>query len=96
MTYGELVFGVAKSERRLAAEVSHREIIETLPILPLTRDAGEVYGELRATLGAAGQLIGGNDLWIAAHALAEDLVLVTNNEREFRRIKSLKIENWTR
>jgi tRNA(fMet)-specific endonuclease VapC len=41
-------------------------------------------------------MIGGNDLWIAAHALASNLILVTNNEREFRRVPDLKIENWTK
>jgi tRNA(fMet)-specific endonuclease VapC len=47
-------------------------------------------------LESKGQSIGNNDLWIAAHALAAGLTLVTNNEREFRRIRELKIENWAR
>jgi tRNA(fMet)-specific endonuclease VapC len=42
-----------------------------------------------------GQMIGNNDLWIAAHAKAAGLTLVTNNEREFRRVRGLKVENWT-
>jgi tRNA(fMet)-specific endonuclease VapC len=52
------------------------------------------YGRIKETLRAKGQIIGENDLWIAAHALAEDYILVTNNTREFKRIKGLKIENW--
>jgi len=71
-------------------------LLQVLRVVPLTPKVGEVYGELRATLASAGAIIGGNDLWIAAHALAENLVLVTNNEREFRRIKGLKVENWAR
>lgn len=96
VTYGELVFGVAKSSDRSRSEVSHREIVRTLSILPLPAPAGALYGELRASLAGSGQIIGGNDLWIAAHAMAEDLILVTNNEREFRRVRGLKIENWAR
>jgi tRNA(fMet)-specific endonuclease VapC len=60
--------------------------------LPL--QAGECYGAIRAALGVNGEMIGNNDLWIAAHAKAVGLTLVTNNEREFRRIHGLKIQNW--
>jgi tRNA(fMet)-specific endonuclease VapC len=52
------------------------------------------YGAIRAALEAKGEIIGSNDLWIAAHAKAAGLTLVTNNEREFRRIRGLKIQNW--
>ena len=51
--------------------------------------------EIRAALESRGEMIGGNDLWIAAHAKAARLVLVTNNEREFRRVPDLKVQNWT-
>ena len=56
--------------------------------------AGEFYGAIRASLEARGEIIGNNDLWIAAHAKAAGLTLVTNNEREFRRVQGLKIQNW--
>jgi tRNA(fMet)-specific endonuclease VapC len=56
--------------------------------------AGEIYGERRAELAKKGQGIGNNDLWIATHAMAQGLTLVTNNVKEFRRIRGLKIENW--
>jgi tRNA(fMet)-specific endonuclease VapC len=55
------------------------------------RDSGQ---PLRAELEAKGDTIGNNDLWIAAHAVAAGLTLVTNNEREFRRLRGLKIQNW--
>jgi len=56
--------------------------------------AGEFYGSIRAALEAKGDMIGNNDLWIAAHAKAAGLILVTNNEREFRRVQGLEIQNW--
>ena len=56
--------------------------------------AGETYGTLRAELEMKGEMIGNNDLWIAAHALASRLTLVTNNEKEFQRVRGLRIENW--
>lgn len=52
------------------------------------------YGEIRALLERAGTPVGSNDLWIAAQAIAKDLILATNNVRESKRIKGLKIENW--
>ncbi len=52
------------------------------------------YGDIRAELEAAGQPIGANDFLIAAHAYALGLTLVTNNTREFTRIRGLKVENW--
>src|SRR6266404_5641572 len=58
------------------------------------RAAAEAYGTMRAELERKGQMIGNNDLWIAAHAKASGLTLVTNNEREFRRVRGLKVENW--
>jgi tRNA(fMet)-specific endonuclease VapC len=51
-------------------------------------------GAIRAKLETDGEMIGHNDLWIAAHARAAGLILVTNNEREFRRIRGLAVENW--
>ncbi len=65
-----------------------------LPVLPLPAEAGAAYGQIRAGLERRGERIGGNDLWIAAHALADNLILVTNYEREFRRVSGLSIENW--
>ena len=71
-----------------------RELITLLPALPMPETAAETYGSIRATLEAKGETIGNNDLWIAAHALASNLTLVTNDEREFRRVPGLKVQNW--
>jgi tRNA(fMet)-specific endonuclease VapC len=94
ITFGELLYGVAKSSQPAAAIQQLRQITSFLVVLPLPEPAGHLYGELRAGLESKGRLIGHNDLWIAAHAKAAGLILVTNNEREFRQISGLKIENW--
>jgi tRNA(fMet)-specific endonuclease VapC len=94
ITYGELFYGAAKSVQRVAALERLRELVRLLPALALPEDAGETYGSIRAELESRGEMIGNNDLWIAAHALAAGLVLVTNNEREFRRVRGLKVQNW--
>ena len=95
ITYGELLYGAAKSQQRVAAFERLRELVNLLPALSLPETAAEAYGMIRAELEAKGETIGNNDLWIAAHALASGLTLVTNNEREFRRVRGLKVQNWT-
>ncbi|VAW40922.1 hypothetical protein MNBD_CHLOROFLEXI01-1575 [hydrothermal vent metagenome] len=62
--------------------------------MPYDKAAAHAYGIIRAVLEKQGQPIGREDLLIAAHALAADLTLVTNNEAEFRRIPDLRVENW--
>jgi tRNA(fMet)-specific endonuclease VapC len=94
ITYGELILGTEKSVGRNSALKDLQELAALIPILPLPADAGAFYGTILATLEARGEMIGSNDFWIAAHAKALDLTLVTNNEREFRRVAGLKIENW--
>lgn len=95
IAYGELLYGAAKSaQRQLALERLH-ELVQVLPALPLPQNAAEAYGTIRAELETKGEMIGNNDLWIAAHALASGLILVTNNEKEFRRVRGLKVQNWT-
>ena len=94
ITYGELLYGVEKSRLREQAVRQLTELASLLPVLALPAPAGACYGEIRAALEAKGEIIGNNDLWIAAHAKAAELTLVTNNEKEFRRIVGLKIQNW--
>jgi tRNA(fMet)-specific endonuclease VapC len=94
ITFGELLYGAAKSAQRTAALERLRELIRLLPALALPESAAEKYGTIRAELESKGEMIGNNDLWIAAHALAAKLTLVTNNEKEFRRVRGLKVQNW--
>ena len=94
VTYGELRIGAEKSgdpRARLATLDAMRAIVSVRE-LPVT--AGETYGEVRAYLERRGELIGPNDLWIAAHARSSGLTLVTSNEREFRRVPGLVVEKW--
>lgn len=97
ITYGELMYGAAKLvlPPPQAAE-QLQEFLDMIEILPLPIEAGRKYGTIRALLESKGQTIGNNDLWIAAHAICADLIVVTNNEREFRRVPDLKVENWTK
>jgi tRNA(fMet)-specific endonuclease VapC len=95
ITYGELSYGVSKSSQKAKALAQLEELMQDIPVETLDSRAAQAYGEIRATLEKQGRLIGNNDLWIGAHALALNLTLVTNNEREFQRIPGLAIENWT-
>ena len=89
----ELRYGCAKKgSPRLQARVE--DILATIPVLPLEVPADADYGRQRAQLEASVQPIGGNDLLIAAHALALGLTLVTHNTREFSRIAGLQVEDW--
>ena len=94
ITYGELVYSAEKSQFREQALRQLAELAGLLPVMELPMRTGEFYGSIRAILAAEGSMIGNNDLWIAAHAKAAGLILVTNNEREFRRIQGLEIQNW--
>ena len=94
ISYGELAYGAAKRGHRPSDLAQLRELSELLPSLPLPEASAKIYGTIRAELESKGEVIGNNDLWIAAHALASGLILVTNNEKEFRRVRGLKIQNW--
>lgn len=94
VTLGELRHGAEKSQAREKAVSVLTQLISSINVLELPVDAGVQYGQIRAALEKKGQIIGNNDLWIAAHALASGLILVTNNVREFARIDNLTIENW--
>lgn len=96
IVYGELCFGQAASSRPAEAGAHLAALLETIQVLPLPLDTAVRYGEIRAHLERMGRPIGANDTWIAAHALAANLILVTNNEREFRRVPRLRVENWVK
>jgi len=94
ISYAELINGARKSARVEANIAKLMALAETLRVLPFDIDAATVYGTVRSRLERQGQVIGANDLLIAAHALQQGLILVTNNVREFRRVQGLRIENW--
>ena len=95
ITVSELQYGVSKSTYREKNEVRLEEFLAPLEILTYDQTAARIYGDIRFQLEKSGQLIGPLDLLIAAHAISQNLVLITNNDREFKRIKKLRIENWT-
>jgi len=94
ITFGELLFGAEKSASKARAVLVLKQLQELVPMLGLDAGTAERYGAIRALLERAGTPIGSNDLWIAAQAMAKDLILVTNNVREFKRVRGLNLENW--
>jgi tRNA(fMet)-specific endonuclease VapC len=94
ITFCELHFGVSKSRRRKTNLDELELFVERLAVLDFPARAASRYGETRAFLDKKGTPIGIHDLLIGAHALTEDLTLVTNNRREFDRIPGLRVENW--
>ncbi|MFO1379803.1 MAG: type II toxin-antitoxin system VapC family toxin [Chitinivorax sp.] len=94
ITLSELRFGAEKSQTRERALATIGQLQTLIEVCPLPQQAGEHYGQIRASLQQAGLPIGNNDLWLAAHARSEGWILVTNNEREFARVPGLQVENW--
>ena len=94
ITLAELQYGV----RRSSDPARHADIVDqfcsTLVVLPFDAETAEAYGRVRASLQQAGTPIGPLDMLIASHALSLELTVVTNNEREFRRVSGLRVENW--
>ena len=89
----ELRYGCAKSgSKKLLSAVE--DLLAEIEVLPFDAPADTEYGEIRAGLEAVGRSIGGNDLLIAAHALATEAIIVTANADEFKRVRGLKVENW--
>lgn len=94
ITHGELLYGAERSQERERSLKAVNELSSLLPVLALPEETSTEYGQMRAELERRGASIGNNDLWIAAHAKVAGLILVTNNEKEFRRIAGLRVENW--
>jgi len=94
ITFAELMNGAKKSQR-VEANISKLNALgEILEICSFDQQAAVVYGDVRSGLEKRGEVIGPHDLLIAAHALSLDRILVTNNEREFKRVEGLKVDNW--
>jgi tRNA(fMet)-specific endonuclease VapC len=94
INYGELFYGSEKSEYKKRSHAALEALIGAIPAHPIPVEAAKHYGYIRAFLEKKGKIIGNNDLWIAAHCLASNLILVTNNTKEFQRIPKLILENW--
>ena len=94
-TKAELLYGVDVSPRRAQDAAALAAFLPYVEVVALDQDAARHYAEIRADLKRRGAMIGANDLFIAAHARALGLTLVTNNIAEFDRVSDLAIENWT-
>lgn len=90
----ELQYGVANSQLKEQNQRDLNILLGKLDIFPYTDKSALYYGEIRAGLKRNGCIIGGNDLFIASHAIAEEAILITNNTKEFQRIEGLKILHW--
>ena len=95
VTEAELRFGIARRPEAKQLRIAVEELLLRVSVLPWDSQAAREYGELRADLERSGTPVGNLDLMIAAHALAADAVLVTN-DAALRRIKRVKTEDWTR
>lgn len=94
VTLAELLHGAEKSSRPTENLAVVEDFCSRLEVLPYSMKTAQHYGAIRAVLERTGELIGVNDLHIAAHARSEGLALVTNNTREFKRVPGLQLENW--
>jgi tRNA(fMet)-specific endonuclease VapC len=95
ITLAELQYGVAKSLYVDKNREALAEFILPLEIADFDEKAAESYGTVRTGLEKAGKPVGSMDMLIGAHALSLDVTVITNNIKEFRKIKNLKVEDWT-
>jgi tRNA(fMet)-specific endonuclease VapC len=94
ITLAELQYGVAKSSSPARHQELLAKFLAPLAVAPFDDSAAEIYGELRVALEREGTPIGPLDTLIASHALSIKTTLITANEREFRRVSGLRVENW--
>jgi tRNA(fMet)-specific endonuclease VapC len=95
VTEAELLYGIRLSSKPKLTRAAFDEFIKHVAVLDWTRAAVQYYAEIRANLHKRGQIIGANDLMIAAHASSLKATIVTNNVREFQRVHGITVENWT-
>ncbi len=95
ITLAELMYGVQKSHHQQKNQTALDEFVSPLEIMSFDETAATHYGQIRTYLEKKGTPIGALDMMIAAHAQCLNVILVTNNTKEFARIPNLKLENWT-
>ena len=94
VTYAELLYGVQLSSKKKANQAAVDALASHVAILELSQDAARHYALIRADLKKRGCMVGANDLMVAAHARSLGAIVVTNNTKDFARVKGLKVENW--
>jgi tRNA(fMet)-specific endonuclease VapC len=96
ITVGELIYGVNKSLHRDRNLQAILKILSPFTIVDFDSDDAWEYGDIRAALEKKGTCIGGNDLLIAAQAQRRNLIVITNNTKEYKRVSGLQVEDWTK
>jgi tRNA(fMet)-specific endonuclease VapC len=96
VTYAELIYGVEHSSSKKINSPIVNDFVRHLSVIAWDKAAAEHYGNIRAFLRVEGTLIGSMDMMIAAHARSQKMILVTNNDKHFKRVPRLKVENWTK
>lgn len=96
LTYGELLYGARKSQRPTENLAKIYRLTELFPLIPVTRSVMDGFAELKVKLESKGESVDDFDLMIGVTALSLNYAVVTNNERHFRRIPGLRVENWTK
>jgi tRNA(fMet)-specific endonuclease VapC len=94
MVKAELIVGALKSNKRAENLRFINTFLSYFEIVPFGDNESEIYAEIRANLEKEGKIIGPNDLIIASTVMANNGILITNNEKEFKRVKNLRVENW--
>jgi tRNA(fMet)-specific endonuclease VapC len=94
ITLSELIYGAEKSANIAKNLEAIEDFVSHLEVLPYDARASQHYGQIKAALEKKGKIIGENDIHIAAHAISQGLILVTNNLKEFKRVPNLALENW--
>jgi tRNA(fMet)-specific endonuclease VapC len=94
ITLSELIYGAEKSANVAKNLEAIEDFVSHLEVLPYESRASQHYGQIKAALEKKGTIIGENDIHIAAHAISQGLILVTNNLKEFKRVPNLALENW--
>ncbi len=90
----EMFAGSAKSQTPQRSREIQEEFFRRFEVIPFDTQSARLYGDIRGHLERQGTPIGGNDILIAATALAYDLILITHNTREFGRVPDLRLEDW--
>jgi len=94
ITLSELIYGAEKSQNISKNLEAVEDFISHIEVLSYDQKTSQTYGQIKAKLENNGEIIGENDIHIAAHAISQGLILVTNNLNEFRRVPHLSLENW--
>ena len=95
VTFAELLYGLQVASKKKSNQIAFNEMMRHLAVFDWNPEAARHYADIRHTLQKTGRQLGANDLFIAAHARSLGATVVTNNVKDFARVRGLKVENWT-